>query len=205
MCENYNLQLMKLQTIAILCLLLAFSAIKAQDLPTLMVNKMKKTDYFTADQLENAKFIMQGCMSYTQDQRKLAYILTTAIGESSLRPVRENRCEPGTACYQVQQEYWYTGYYGRGFVQITHRYNYERFGQILGIDLVGNPDLALRKDIAGKIICHGMHHGIFTGLKLDDFFSGSKADWFNARKIIYGLDRAQELADKAQRIYNSQP
>jgi putative chitinase len=34
-------------------------------------------------------------------------------------------------------------YIGRGFKQLTGRANYARFGDILGIDLVGNPDLAI--------------------------------------------------------------
>lgn len=33
-------------------------------------------------------------------------------------------------------------YHGRGFVQLTGRYNYERYGKALGLDLVNHPDLA---------------------------------------------------------------
>jgi predicted chitinase len=40
---------------------------------------------------------------------------------------------------------------GRGFVQITGRSNYATYGNKLGIDLVGNPDLALDPNIASQI------------------------------------------------------
>lgn len=42
-------------------------------------------------------------------------------------------------------------YKGRGFVQITGRSNYTTYGNILGVDLVGNPDLALDPNIASQI------------------------------------------------------
>jgi predicted chitinase len=42
-------------------------------------------------------------------------------------------------------------YYGRGYVQLTGRDNYKRAGEALGIDLLKDPDLASRPDIASLI------------------------------------------------------
>jgi putative chitinase len=39
-------------------------------------------------------------------------------------------------------------YHGRGIFQLTGRFNYRRFGEILGIDLEAEPDLAKAPDIA---------------------------------------------------------
>ena len=42
-------------------------------------------------------------------------------------------------------------YKGRGYIQITGRANYQHYGNKLGVDLVGNPDLAKKPDIAAKV------------------------------------------------------
>lgn len=42
-------------------------------------------------------------------------------------------------------------FHGRGFVQLTGRYNYERYGKALGLDLVNHPDLAAEPANAAKI------------------------------------------------------
>jgi predicted chitinase len=42
-------------------------------------------------------------------------------------------------------------YHGRGFIQLTGRDNYRMASQSLGIDLLNDPDLAERPDVAAKI------------------------------------------------------
>lgn len=43
-------------------------------------------------------------------------------------------------------------YRGRGYVQLTGRANYERYGKALGVKLADKPELACDPDIAGKIL-----------------------------------------------------
>ena len=41
-------------------------------------------------------------------------------------------------------------YHGRGFLMHTRRESYERLSDVLGVDLVSDPDLLARPDVAGK-------------------------------------------------------
>jgi putative chitinase len=90
---------------------------------------------------------------------------------------------------------------GRGHVQITWRPNYVKFGKILKIDLVGNPDLALEPGNSIQILLHGMIYGRFTGKKLSDYITDAKCDWVNARRIVNGTDCAEAIAAKAAAYY----
>jgi predicted chitinase len=134
------------------------------------------------------------------DKRKLAYILATAYHESKLLPIKEKRAKPGTNQYATQENYWKDGFYGRGFVQLTWRKNYQLFAKLLQIDLVNNPDLALDKIHASNIIVIGMMQGLFTGVGLKNYFNIFKEDYLNARKIVNGLDRAELIATYYLRI-----
>ena len=40
---------------------------------------------------------------------------------------------------------------GRGYIQVTGRYNYEQAGQALGLDLISNPELAAQPENAARI------------------------------------------------------
>lgn len=93
-------------------------------------------------------------------------------------------------------------YHGRGYVQLTGKTNYRNAGNVLGVDLVGNPDLAMRPDVAGKVMARGMaHRGFtFTGVHLADFLPnrlGDRAGFKKARRIINGQDRADDIAGYA--------
>lgn len=41
---------------------------------------------------------------------------------------------------------------GRGFIQLTGRFNYQKFGSSLSLDLIGNPELANDSQIASKLL-----------------------------------------------------
>lgn len=83
---------------------------------------------------------------------------------------------------------------GRGLAQITGRRNYTKLGKLLGIDLVSNPDEAGELQTAARILVVASRDGLFTTKKLSDYFNDKVTDWRNARRIVNGLDRADDLA-----------
>lgn len=91
-------------------------------------------------------------------------------------------------------------YCGRGYVQLTWKNNYERAGKAIGVDLVNNPDLAMKPEYAARIMVEGMLEGWFTGKKLSDYLGGDRKDYVNARRIINGTDRASEIAEYARQF-----
>jgi predicted chitinase len=128
---------------------------------------------------------------------QMAYVLATTDHETNhtFQPVRE--------AYWLSEDWRrqnlrYYPYYGRGYVQITWKSNYAKYGQLLGVDLVGNPDLAMVPKNALFILVHGFTTGGFTGVKLADYVNASTTDFFNARRCINALDKAQEIADLAR-------
>jgi hypothetical protein len=88
-------------------------------------------------------------------------------------------------------------YCGRGYVQLTWKANYQKLGDLVGFPLVGNPDLAMRPDIAAEIMVKGMSLGLFTGKKLADYITADRCDFVNARRVINGTDHAKEIAREA--------
>lgn len=90
---------------------------------------------------------------------------------------------------------------GRGYVQLTGRDGYARAGELLGQDLIANPDLALRPVLAASIMRLGMKGGWFTGKSFGSFLPSKgpakEAQFIQARRIINGLDRAELIAGYA--------
>ena len=137
-----------------------------------------------------------------QDLRWLAYALATAHHETdqSFGPIAEYGHGKGRP-YGVPDPQTHQTYYGRGLVQLTWKKNYQTMSDLIGVDLVHNPDLALQLKNAIPIMFVGMEKGLFTGKKLGDYFHGATSDWVNARRIINGLDRAQTIAGYAQSYF----
>ena len=89
---------------------------------------------------------------------------------------------------------------GRGYVQLTGLANYAKFGKLLGVNLVGNPELACDPIIAGQIMIRGMTQGLFTGVgfqKKRAVLTYDRNKYIAARQIINGSDKAETVADYA--------
>jgi putative chitinase len=151
------------------------------------------------------------------DRRQLAYILATAFHETAatMQPIRER----GGKSY-LQANYDIAGdnpararangntepgdgarYAGRGYVQLTWKNNYRRVGDLIGVDLVSSPDHALEPENAATILILGMEEGWFTGRRLVDYFTGTRAEWMQARRIVNGLDQAGLIAGYGRRFF----
>lgn len=138
---------------------------------------------------------------------QLSYILATATHESGAGAFMEEfasgRAYEGRRDLGNTQSGDGVRFKGRGYVQITGRRNYEDWSRRLGIDLVSNPELASRPDIASRILVEGMKEGTFTGVGLDRYINGQGTDFRNARRIVNGTDRAGMIGDIASNISNN--
>jgi predicted chitinase len=129
------------------------------------------------------------------DKRWWAYLLATAWHEtaSTMQPIAEYGKGKGKP-YGKTDPVTGQAYYGRGFVQLTWKENYQRMRDLLDLDLVRKPDLALVPIPAAQIMALGMEQGTFTGKSLGDYFDGDTNDPINARRIVNGTDKAKLIA-----------
>lgn len=160
------------------------------------------------------------------DPEHLAYILATAYHESyhptlnpNWDPVREGYAKSNAGAISAVTKLYKSGkiktnyalpnkdghsYYGRGFVQITHERNYEKMGDLIGIDLVNFPDLALHTDVAAKALVIGSVEGVYTGKRLSDYdLKNGLLDAVNARRVINGKDKADKIAGDYELFYKA--
>jgi hypothetical protein len=155
------------------------------------------------------------------DDRWLAYMLGTAHHETgrTMQPVRETFAATDDDAIKRLERAWVAGklkwvntpywrrdadgksWLGRGFVQLTHKANYETLGAAINVDLTTDPDQAMDLDTALKVMFFGMRSGLFISAKLSDFFNTSKENWVQARKIINGLESADPVANYAKTYY----
>lgn len=162
----------------------------------------------TQSQVEGINFKLDAFdrINITDDRWK-AYMLATSYHETArtMQPIEEygkGRGRPyGQKLRHDKKPYTFPDkiYYGRGDVQLTWYENYELMGKLLGIPLLEQPELALKPDISAQIMIEGMtrgksNRGDFTGVSLETYFSSTKDDPVNARRIINGLDKANLIA-----------
>lgn len=142
--------------------------------------------------------------------RQRAYILATAWHETArtMQPIHErgvrayfNKYEPlmpiGKKLGNTELGDGYR-FRGRGYVQLTGRYNYTQASRRLLLNFVGEPDLALNPGFAATILVEGMAEGWFTGKRLDEYINEAGANYVRARRTVNGLDRANLIAAHAR-------
>ena len=158
------------------------------------------SDGLIQQQVDNINLIIDAFAPFN-NLHWTAYALATTYHETAgtLDPIEEYGKGRGRAYGKAEKSG--KTYYGRGFVQLTWLDNYATFARRLNIDLVGQPELALRADIAVQIMLLGMTKGLFTGVGLDDFtHSDGTLDYLHARKIINGMDKAALIAGYADSL-----
>lgn len=152
-------------------------------------------------QVDGLEFLL-GRMEQSLSIPPTAYLLATVKHETAdtFQPIYErgskayfNKYDGRTSLGNNQPGDGYR-FRGRGYVQITGRKNYTKFG------VADNPDAALEPATAYDILLSGSASGTFTGKKLGDYINANKTDYRNARRVINGLDKADLIADYARKF-----
>ena len=168
--------------------------------------------------VDNINLIVETCEKYNLSYPQTSYVLATVAWETArtFKPIEEYGKGKGRKYGTIYTNtegvkygiagsggdtYLYSDYphlyYGRGFCQITHMVNYKFAGEQLGIDLINNPDLALEPKYAAEILVKGFVQGWFTSKKISDYINDKSKNYYQARRVINSLDKAQLIADYA--------
>jgi hypothetical protein len=133
---------------------------------------------------------------------QLAYILSTSWHETAatMMPIAEYGKGEGHDYGEPCPQYGNQVAYGRGYVQLTWDYNYEKADSECSLNgaLLDDFDLALDPIVASQIIFEGMLEGWFTGKSLGDYVNDEVTDYVNARRVVNGTDKADLLAGYAE-------
>lgn len=162
--------------------------------------------------VQSINYILAECKNNNLSDEKVAYILATAHHESRHRLYRNDFhpiVERGGWNYIIKK-YWYNSkvrrwlgnkspndawtFRGRGFVQLTGRDNYKKY------NIEDTPNKALEIKTSAFILVNGIVNGKFTGVGLGKYINELQCDFYNARKTINGLDKAEDIANIAKRF-----
>lgn len=166
------------------------------DLYKLVVAIEEKFGDFSKKREEGTLAILFECKKQGLLADEAAYMLATAWHETN------KTMEPVIEAYWLS-ETWrknnlrYYPFYGRGYVQLTHEYNYKKYG----IDK--DPEKAREIAKAAFILVDGSKHGKFTGRKLSHYRMNGKFNALEARRIINGRDKQGIVAGYYERFYEA--
>jgi hypothetical protein len=155
-----------------------------------------------------------------------AYVFATVFHETAatMAPVRE-AFRQSEEWRRLNLSYW--PHYGRGYVQITHKDNYERMAAVVKRDLkivIQHRDDFMLPRVAFYVLVYGFKHGSYTGKAISDYIPDNTVKservhfenvatqlmkptetllykyFKDARRCINGTDRADMIAGYALRF-----
>lgn len=142
--------------------------------------------------LGDAKTYLPGVLQALHDKGILdkltliAALATIRVETGGFRPIQEyGGSTYFTQMYEGREDLGNTHagdgarYHGRGFIQVTGRANYRKYGQQLGVNLEGNPDLALDPKISAQILA-----SYFYDHEID--LTAHASDWQEVRRRVNG-------------------
>jgi predicted chitinase len=136
--------------------------IRPEDITNIMGSPIDNTRYWWPLIVEELMRVGKNKLSL-----QVALLATIGVEARTFRPIHEYGGPIYWARYEFRKDLGNVKlgdgvkYHGRGFVQLTGRHNYTAYGNILGIDLLNNPDLALVGQNAVRILVkYFLDHGI---------------------------------------------
>ena len=173
-------------------------------IPTIDVNSLRKKYGLEKQSIqpspEQSKQLIKQALQAEgiDDPNTEAYALATVEYETAgtMQPIEE------IGGREQARKLGYSGgenYYGRGYIQLTHDYNYKQMGERIGVpDLAQNPEKALDPQVSAKILA-----AFFKDRGVAD--AASKGDFVGARGPINGTDQAEKIAGLTQKYLQQTP
>lgn len=168
-----------------------------------IARRITAADKLTQPQVDGFNVLLSPDYTYIIEhsafpKSQLAYIIATTWWETNhtMQPIEEigrGRGHP----YGERDPDTGQAYYGRGYVQLTWRKNYHRVSALTGVNVEQVPELAMQPKIAATILFRGMTEGWFTGRRLGDYITSDLVDFYNARRVVNGTDKAGTIAGLA--------
>lgn len=160
-------------------------------------------------QVVSEQWIYDKAVEYwVTDKRQIAYILSTVQWECAFKNQEEIWKWSGKQYWKVDQATWHA-YYGRWFIQLTRKENYQKYTKIIQtswknfkdnnwnilkwsqIDLVKNPNIILQSnELAAFILIDWMKNwwpDRVETKKLSYYINDKKTDYYHARSIVNGM------------------
>ena len=201
------------------------SAIKAVDASSTIKTLTPDAPAAVASSTENSYFFLLPAMKAEDSQKQNAkiifeelhltltkagmasnvnlakYLIATAYTDVSLVPAEEKFNSEKSA---VQKTYFADGFMGRGYVHFTGAFNYQRFSQYIGVDLISDPAQLNQPRIAAKVLVFGAINGKFTGIRIGQFFlQPSAPETLRARTAINGNYRDKDVELTYKSLFGS--